>query len=324
MSVRTALLLPIVAGLGLLAGCGLLSKPATSWVGASDTTAVLVQFTRDGDDLQGTMDVTELAAADAVTADGDRFSFTGKVDGSRVTLTFPQGFGTSGMISGTMTRTKLALAFPDPVSGRLGTIELTPGGRTDYRSAAKKVTDRANANASQDPETRLTEASSTIESDVNELSEKLDAAPDFGQFDTDLATARKALDATNTAAAKATAEGRTSGGCADARTALSQATAVATASAAIDSDVMTVATGIEDINRVRLKLGDDYANFLDLLKTQGQTIDAENAAAVKDLQDRADRAVADWQKKTTDFQAQASKFVGQATAAAKAAQKAAC
>src|SRR5690348_11760455 len=66
--------------------------PANSWVQIGPASAALLQFTRVGQTIQGTFDVTLLSDGgyDLVP---NHSGFTGTIQGTSITLNFPAGFG---------------------------------------------------------------------------------------------------------------------------------------------------------------------------------------------------------------------------------------
>jgi hypothetical protein len=317
--------------------CGILAKPATSWVGSDNTTALLIQFTRAGSNLQGTLDATQLQQADAETTDTQHLGFTGVIDGSRVTLTFNEGLGFTNTISGTITRSRLTLNFPDTRTGQLVSIALHPGGTEEYQTGVDALQAHASANAQQAAqasasaaaEAELTGASdaveNAVENDVNTLDDKLTKGPDFSVFDADLASAKKALGAAKTYAAKAKAEGRGSDdGCYDASNAAYEASNVQYYVDSIDYDAQNAQSTIEEASQLTSKLTKDYQTLQRVLHDQDQPGDTANDEVVSSLQDKATKALASWRAQVADYQTKVKKLVAQANAAAESAQQAVC
>ena len=102
------------------------NTPPNSWVTIGPASAALLQFTRAGQTIQGTLDVTRLndGGTDLVPSHS---GFTGTIQGTSITLNFPASFGFGTTLSGSIDSAKLALSFADGPPG--GTpLVLTPGG----------------------------------------------------------------------------------------------------------------------------------------------------------------------------------------------------
>jgi hypothetical protein len=91
--------------LAVTTGCSIAGRADTPniWVGSGATEAVMIQLTRSGNALSGTLDDTNLDRAGGVTPKTVHAAFTGTVDRTAITLTFPQGLGFSTSLSGTLT-----------------------------------------------------------------------------------------------------------------------------------------------------------------------------------------------------------------------------
>lgn len=105
--------------------------PPNSWVTIGPSVAALLQFTRAGQTIQGTLDVTTLEAS-SVDAPFDHVAtdhsgFTGTIQGTSITLNFPQGLGFGATVSGSIDSARLALNFPDG-AGSMAALTFTPGG----------------------------------------------------------------------------------------------------------------------------------------------------------------------------------------------------
>ena len=119
--------------------------PVNSWVGSAlDGEVLLVQFTRAGQTLQGTLDVSYFS--DTVTVSSTHAGFSGVIDGTNITLNFPLGLGVTTTVSGSIDSATLAL-FPNPTTGSLVTIMLRPGGLDKYNAGARRCGPRPRTTA---------------------------------------------------------------------------------------------------------------------------------------------------------------------------------
>jgi hypothetical protein len=72
----------------------------------------MIQVTRQGNALSGTLDETGLDNPDSTEVTPVHAAFTGVIDGTAITLNFPQGFGFSTSIAGTLSGNTMTLQAP--------------------------------------------------------------------------------------------------------------------------------------------------------------------------------------------------------------------
>src|SRR4051812_28221273 len=78
-----------------------------SWVAADQTEAAYLQWTQTDGAVAGNLTVAYLASSDATSVQTRDASFTGTMNDSNLTLTFPQGLGFTRSATGTVQRHSL-------------------------------------------------------------------------------------------------------------------------------------------------------------------------------------------------------------------------
>jgi hypothetical protein len=310
------------------------AAPANSWVGTEpDGSVLLVQFSRAGQTIQGTLDFSSFST-DRTQVESTHAGFTGVIEGTNITLTFAEGLGFATAVSGSIDSATLALNFPDSTSGGLATVSLTPGGLDKYNAgvasikakAAANAQARAQAQAQAAADAKRAEAADVVNNDMSKLQKVLDNGVSFTALDNDLATANRDLATTQADAQKAISEGRGSfDGCYDAHSAQYDAGTVK-----YDLDSLTfdenfyVTEIIDQVNRLIATLQQDFANFGAVYASQNPSVYASDADAVNALVSKARAAVNTWGSKLPPYTSQAQQYLDQANAAAAAAVKAVC
>jgi hypothetical protein len=142
MRVRSSALAVIVllAAVGVT-GCGGDDGPA-SFVGRASNAAVLVKWARSGDDLSGALTQARIDASDPYAVATDHVGFTGKIDGSAVSLRLSQGLGIETTLTGKLAGSDLALDFPGE-DGEITTVRFRKATADDYNIALAALRERA-------------------------------------------------------------------------------------------------------------------------------------------------------------------------------------
>lgn len=178
------------------------------WVGTANDGVAMVELTKTGSSLSGSLDITAIPENNATTTRSEHIAFTGSVDGIAVTLRIDGAFGSVGSLSGTLTNTEMNLHVPDSNTGTMYTLAMRPGTVEAYNSkvgelqsqARQALTDfqDAQAQAAQeaaDAETRgqIDAAAAKVNSAYTDLKRTLGMPVDYSSFETDLATVRADL-----------------------------------------------------------------------------------------------------------------------------------
>jgi hypothetical protein len=116
------------------------------WVGTAQGAALFMQWTRNGNDVSGSLVETNLNSSNSSKTDNYNESFKGTVSGSSVTLTFSGVFGSSSNLSGTLQDTKLILSFPQK-DGSIQTVTMNDGTIDQYNQDVSSLTSQAQSNA---------------------------------------------------------------------------------------------------------------------------------------------------------------------------------
>jgi hypothetical protein len=123
------------AGVALVfAGCGSGHHGPASYLDRAPNGAVFVQWTRDGSNVNGTLAEAYTDASDPLQLKSENEAFHGVVNGSSVTLTFDQGFGTSTNWNGTLDGDNMTLTYTSD-GGTVKTLPFQPGTIDDYNAA---------------------------------------------------------------------------------------------------------------------------------------------------------------------------------------------
>jgi len=124
----------LVAALGLTAaGCGSSHNGPASYVDRASNGGVLIQWTRSGDNVSGTLSEAYIDRSDPTQLKTESDSFQGTINGSSITLTFNQGLGITTNWNGTLNGKNLTLSYTGS-DGTVQTLQFTPGTIDDYNS----------------------------------------------------------------------------------------------------------------------------------------------------------------------------------------------
>lgn len=310
------------------------------WVAADPAAAVMIQVTRQDDALSGTLDETRLKSSDAMMVTPMHAAFTGTIDGTALTLSFPAGLGFVTNISGTLSGDTMTLQSPQD-DGSVASLTLKPGSIDTYNQGASAVQASAQANADantaaaasaadakqqQDSQAGIRDAADRVARDVAALQPALNPGPDFSAFDSDLAAARTDLATAKTDAARAATESDEGSACSDASSAASDAASVESDAASIDSDTASVDSEIDSVNTAARGLQQSLSAYQQSAAAMpGYTpTNAPNARAIQTLLDKTTKQAGAWKAKAAQYQGQVAQLVTQANAIATKAQNQYC
>jgi hypothetical protein len=150
----------VLAAIVVLAGCGgstatttstsapestaTTSIPAgsASYVGQATNAEILVQWTRAGNALSGSLQeaLRKEPGSDEVVSSSR--AFTGTVAGNGLTLTLPEGLGTTKALVGTVSGNGFTMTFPAE-GHELLSLTFVPGTVADYNHAVKEIEGKA-------------------------------------------------------------------------------------------------------------------------------------------------------------------------------------
>jgi hypothetical protein len=310
------------------------------WVGANDTSALMIQLTQQGNTLSGTLDETSLDNRGSTAVTPVHAAFTGTIDGSAITLNFPQGFGFTTSLSGTLSGDTMTLNAPQS-SGSVVSLTLTPASVDTYnrRAAAVQASARANADAAaaagvvaadaaarQKTQQQISNASDAVASHAAALQSAIGHSPDFSGFDRHIAAAGEHLAKAKADAAKAGTESDRSTACSDADTARSDADSVQSDADSVQSDTDSVNSDVTSVNWAVDRLNkamSDYRQAAAAMPTYAPA-NAPDAGAVQSVVDKASKETGAWKAKAAQYQSQVNQLVAQANDVATKAQKQYC
>ncbi len=303
---------------------------ARVWVGSDSADAYMIQVTRQGAALSGTYDATWLATSTQATS--VHAAFSGVIDGNAITLSFPEGLGFVSNVSGTVSTTSMVLQMAQ-TDGTVSPLSLKPSTIDDFNRRVASVRDAADVNTSasaaaavrQQTQEQIDAAAATVGKDVDAV-HSADQAPDFSDFDSDLAAATKDLAQTKTDAGKAAGETDPGDACYDAGSAAYDAGSVQYDSGSIDYDANGVKADSDAVHKTIDSLSADLATYqrLSAAMPSYQPVYVPDPTAVRDLEDQATKAAAGWKTKASKYQSEVAKLLTQANAVAAQAQKQYC
>ncbi|GAA2375208.1 hypothetical protein [Dactylosporangium salmoneum] len=298
----------------------------------------MIQVTRQGGNLAGTLDQVEVRTTTATAVTPTHAAFTGTVDGTAITLTFPGGLGFVTNISGTMSDDTMTLQAPQG-DGTVTPVTLKPSTIDAYNSLVGVVQASAAANldalrasiaASEQAATRqrteqgIQSAADTVSRDMDSVRTAISNAPDFSGFEGDVNDASGYLQQSRTYATSADSEPDQAAACDDAHTARDYANAVHDEANGVHDEANSVDEHIADVTSAVSRLNDDLTTF------QGKAAALPAFAPlippdldkIKALRDEAVKQTGGWKAKADNYHNQVASFVTQADAvAAKAEQR---
>lgn len=110
------------------------ARDLRGYVGADNSGVVFIYWTESGNTLTGTLQKTYLAPNNRTGIGADTIGFTGVRSGKQMTLTFPQGFGLTTMLTGTFEDFGITLYVPDS-RGTITPLRCYAGNAADYNRA---------------------------------------------------------------------------------------------------------------------------------------------------------------------------------------------
>lgn len=238
------------------------------WVGTADDGVAMVELTRSGSSLSGSLDITAIPSSDRTTTKAEHAAFTGTVDGSAVTIRIDGALGSVGSLSGTLTSTEMSLHVPND-NGTMYTLTLRPGSVDAYnrkvgalqsqaRQALTELQDaqakEAQAAADAESSGKIDAAATKVNSAYTELKRTLSVPVDYSSFETDLATVRSDLKTVKDNTANLSGEDA----CTDAGSVETDAGTVETDAGTLESDRGTLDYTISDIESQSTALKDAW------------------------------------------------------------------
>jgi hypothetical protein len=310
------------------------------WVGADDASAFMIQVARQGNTLSGTLDETGLDSPGSTAVSPVHAAFTGTIDGSAITLNFPQGFGFTTSISGTLSGDTMTLQAPQS-SGSVASVTLRPASVDIYnrRATAVQASAVANADASaaaqaaaaeaaarQKTQKQINRAADTVAQDVAALRTAIGYGPNFSEFDRDIATAEKDLQQAKTDAAQAATEPDRGSACVDANTVRVDANSVQIDANSIQVDTNGVQGDVNSVNGAVDALNKDLSDYRQTATAMPTyaPANAPDAGAIQSLVEEAGKQTSAWKTKVAQYQNQVAQLVAQANDVAAKAQKQYC
>ncbi|MEC3995555.1 hypothetical protein VSR01_19295 [Actinacidiphila sp. DG2A-62] len=316
-----------------------------TWVGTSATGALMVQMTRDGRALSGSLDSTALVDGDPTRSTTAHWGFTGTLDGSAFTMNVRGDVLTRTTFTGTVSAGRMQLLVPDRGTGTIQAAELRPGTVDQYNRAVRSVTGRAAAAAAQatreaqeqaqaqaseeaaaQVRAQIDSAAGAVSTAYGDLSDALDQAPDYSSFESDIATAEQDLATTRTDAAQARAMDKDDPeACGQADTAQGDADTVQGDADTVQGDLDTLTGAVDSLSTLLAALKDAYGAYR---TAQAQTSSyvplVASAADVNALEARAATAMATMTSKGNGYLAHANQLAAQAASVAGTAESEAC
>jgi hypothetical protein len=310
------------------------------WVGTDDTSAFMIQITRQGNALSGTLDETSLDNPSSTTVTPLHAAFTGMIDGSAITLNFSAGLGFVNSISGTLSGDTMTLQAPQS-NGSVAPVTLRPASVDAYnrRSAAVQASATANANASaataaaaadaaarERTQQQISQAAQTVAADMKALRDAVGQSPDFSGFDKQVADARNYLDQAKSYAAKAATESERSTACDNAHASRDEQHAVQDAAHGVDDETNGIGDTIRSVNVTADHLSKDLADYRQTAAAMPTYTPANppDAGTIQSLLDEASKQTSAWKGKATQYQNQVAQLVAQADNVATQAEKQFC
>lgn len=122
----------------IVAGCGGSSNGPATFVARDGNGAALIQWTRDGSDVKGSLSIAFRQASDPLNLQRSTIAFSGVVHGSSVTLTLDQGLGFTTNWNGTLDGKSLKLTYTRD-DGSAAELDLVKGMVSDYNDGIAAV-----------------------------------------------------------------------------------------------------------------------------------------------------------------------------------------
>jgi hypothetical protein len=331
----TAAMIAVAATL-LTSGCGGSHQGPASYLDQAPNGTVFVQWTRDGSNVNGSLSEAYIDASNPLELQSENASFHGIVNGSSITLTFDQGFGTSTNWNGTLDGDKLTLSYTGS-DGTVKTLDFQPGTIDDYNQAVAASRQRvaaakgrkARADAAAAASAQQQAAAQTLDSDGSSVADAISylhdstaqpstlsgAADDVRSMRGDVGTAASDLQTTR--------HGDQFEICSDADTVSSDADTVVSDQDTLISDNDSLASDFQSITSDIQQLQSAWSKFKqDRLAAPGYTpTGAPSAAQVSNAITAAKQAMQSAQRTMNGYLATGRSLVAQANGYAADAQK---
>ncbi|WP_052207226.1 hypothetical protein [Sinomonas humi] len=179
------------------------------WVGTAQGAAMFLQWTRNGDNVTGSLVETNIQSSDTTKTQNYNDSFTGTISGSSATLTFSGVLGATSNLSASLQGGNIIMSFPQS-NGTIDTVTMTPGSVAQYNEDVSSLNGQAQANAQASASAAAAAAQASASAAAEEAfqqrvnSEQQQASNDLAslQHDDDFTPGLKAMegDLTQTAA----------------------------------------------------------------------------------------------------------------------------
>jgi hypothetical protein len=300
------------------------------WVGGTAEDVYMIQVTRQGTSLSGTYDATWLATP--TQPNSVHAAFSGVIDGTAITLTFPQGLGFVSNIAGTISTIGMTVQTPQ-ADGSIATLTLKPSTVYDYNQRITSLQQAAAVNASasaataarQQTQAYIDNTAGAVAKDITAL-QAANKTPDFSALDHDLTTANHDLAQTKTDATKAASETNPGDACYDASTTTYDASTVQYDSHSVDYDTNAINTAADTADRAVASLNADLTTYQQAAAAMPgyQAAYQPDPSAIQTLEDKATKAAAAWRTKATQYETQVASLLNQANTIAAQAQKQYC
>lgn len=324
------------ASAGPLGVWGIETPPV--WVGTDDNGVAMMELTRTGRSLSGSLDITAIPKDNPTTTKSYHAAFTGSVDGTSVTLRIDGALGTVSSMSGTLTNSELDLHLPDS-GGTMETLVMRPGTIEAYNKKVSAIQSRAGealsdlqdaqaeqAQAAADAEAKrqIDEAAAKVGTAYSTLKDALASGADYSTFETDIATARQDLGTTNSDADLVASQGPDDA-CVAAYTVQSDADTV-------QADADTVQADRDSLDWTITAIEDDVKALKDAWKAyqDAQALMPDyvpvvtHAGSVSSLKSGATAAVSEMKRKGDGYVTTANGLADKASKIASAADAGAC
>lgn len=119
---------------------------SASYVGQATNAEILIQWTRDGNSLSGSLQEARRKETGSNEVVSSAAAFTGTVAGNGLTLTLPEGLGTTKALVGTMSGNGFTMTFPAE-GHELLSLNFVPGTVADYNHAVNEIEGKAEQGA---------------------------------------------------------------------------------------------------------------------------------------------------------------------------------
>jgi hypothetical protein len=316
------------------------SGMAHVWVGSGDGWVLMIQVTRQGDQLSGSLDEIALKESDPTTVAPSHAAFTGVVDGLALTLTIPEGLGFTTSVSGTLSGDAMTLHLPQG-DGSIANVTLEPASVDTYNRKAAAVQDSAKASADarasaaaaaadeaarERTQESIDRAAATVAADVKALQDAVGQSPDFSGFKSDLADAQKFLSQAKADAGKAAGETDPSAACDSANASRDDANAVQDAANGVHDETNSIDSAIASVNGASEQLRNDLGAYEEAAAAMPTytPINSPNKAVIQSLLGQASKQAGSWKATANQYESRVAGLVTQAGKIAEQAQTRFC